>query len=104
MAWSEGRNDKIRAVHVFTVAIDNSSWTAIPLPAGVDCDTALCKCRTNTNVWKLASLSGGSPYITFEAAGALAVDIAKNAAATLFYIQGTAATDTFEVLLGRRQV
>lgn len=104
MSWSEQRNDKIRTVHVFETAIDNSTWTPITLPTGVDCNTSLGKCRTNTNVWKLAHTSAGTPkYITFEAAGAVAVDIDKNAAAVLYYVKGTAASDTFEVLLGRRQ-
>lgn len=102
MAWSEQRSGDVKTVHVFTTAIDNGSWTAITIPSGVNCNTALCKCRTSTNVWKLASLSGGSPYITFEAAGSLAVDIVQDASVTLFYVQGTDANDTFEVILGRK--
>lgn len=102
MAWATERGERVKTVHVFTTAIDNSTWTAITIPSSVNCNTALCKCRSATNVWLLASLSGGTPYITFEAAGSLAVDIVQDASATLFYVKGTEASDTFEVILGRK--
>lgn len=92
----------LTAIQVFTTAIDNSSWTAIPLPAGIDCNTALGKCRSATNKWLMSHASGGSPYITFEAAGTFVVDIEKTEAGTLYYVKGTVASDTFEVVLGRR--
>lgn len=102
MAGGDFIVEQATTVHVFTTAIDNSTWTPITLPAGVDCNSALCKCRSATNLWKLSHLSGGSPYITYEAAGAITMDVDKDAAAILFYVQGTEGSDTFEVILLRR--
>ena len=89
-------------VIVFTTAIDHANWTAISIPSTTHCDSALCKCRTSTNKWYLAHLSGGDPYITFEAAGSFTLDITKSPSDVLFYVKGTAASDTFEVILSRR--
>lgn len=92
----------IIAIQCFTTAIDNSSWTAITLPAGITCKSSLGKCREATNKWYLSHLSDGSIYSTFEAAGSFVLDIEKTKAAVLYYVKGTAANDTFEVILGKR--
>ena len=89
-------------VEVFVTAIDNSSWTAITLPAGVDCKSAMGKCRSATNKWMLSHASDGDPYITFEAAGSFVADVEGVTASILYYVKGTEASDTFEVVLGRR--
>jgi len=102
MAWKAGSTKELSVVRVVETAIDNSTWTAITLPAAVDCISALCKCRLSTNVWFIASESdAANGYMTIEAGGSYTVDLKKYAAQTLFWIKGTAASDTFEVLLGR---
>ena len=92
---------QVSQVHVFTTAIDNSTWTPIILPGNVDCESVLCKCRTATNLWYMSHVVAGSAYITFEAGSAFTLDIDKNSGDTLFYVKGTAASDTFEVVISR---
>lgn len=92
----------ITAIQVFETAIDNSSWTAITLPAGIECKSALGKCRAATNKWYMSHLADGSKYVTWEAAGSFTLDIETVKAAILYYVKGTAASDTFEVVLGKR--
>ena len=88
-----------KSFEVFTVSIDNSSWTAVTLPSTQKCESALIKCRNSDNVFMISHLSGGSPYFTFEAGGTFTLDIDKDASAVLCYVKGTEASDTLEVII-----
>ena len=89
---------EVKHVEVFETSISSAAWTAITLPAGINCDSALCKCRLSTTSWKLSHLSTGTPYFTFEAGGSFTLDIDKDAGDILFYVQPST-NDTFEVIV-----
>jgi len=50
----------------------------------------------------MSHLADGSVYITWEAAGSFVADVEGVTASILYYVKGTEASDTFEVVLGRR--
>jgi len=88
-------------IKIFKVPIDNSNWTAITLPSNVDCDSAFGKCRSATNAWKMADNNNpGEDYVSWPPGASWTLDIAKKMGETLYYVKGSEASDTFELVLG----
>jgi hypothetical protein len=96
--------EEITTIRVFAIAINNTEWLPITLPAGVDCNCALGFCRSDSNVWSLSHDDDPAvtEYATFKAGAGFSVNIDKDAAAILFYVKGTEAADYFQVILGRK--
>ena len=79
---------------VFAVDINSSTYTAIPLPTGVNCKSLILKTRAGGN-WLLATSASPTAYMTVT--GPLSLSLVAFAGATICYAKGTV-SDTLEVL------
>ena len=82
-------------------AVDTSSWTAITLPAGQDCQDYAVQASDSVDV-KISSDSAGATYFTIKADSALSLNEALGPEAYFFYVQSVAANTTVEVQPLRR--
>lgn len=80
-------------VAVDNVSITTSAWSAITVPAGVNCKSIIAKTRNNNN-WLLGAITNATEYMTMD--GVLEIAIAQSPGATLFYAKA-AVNDTLEI-------
>lgn len=83
---------------VINQAVDNTSWTAVVMPAGRNCKQIVIQERGG-GAFKIAHESDGDPYFSVAASAALSMEIAADAGERLFYAQMAAGSGTIEVLL-----
>jgi len=86
-------------IEVLNVAVTNGAWTAILMPNRVAesaCKSIICKMRV-AGTWQLSHLATGARYYSVGTQP-LAMDIAKDRAEVLFYVN-PGADGVFEVIL-----
>lgn len=79
---------------VFTLDINAGSYTAMALPAGVNCKSLILKTRSGST-WLLATSDNPTAYMTVT--GPLSLSLVAFAGCTICYAKGTI-SDTLEVL------
>jgi len=73
-------------VAIDNISITTSAWTAVSVPAGVNCKSVIVKMRDSTN-WLLATTDDASEYMTID--GALEVAVAQGPDTVLFYAKAS---------------
>ncbi|MCP4607759.1 MAG: hypothetical protein GY845_03440 [Planctomycetes bacterium] len=82
-------------------AIDTSSWTAVTLPSGQDCEDYAVQAR-DAVVIKISSADDGATYWTLKSNDSVSLNEALGPGAYFFYAQSITSGTTIEVQPLRR--
>lgn len=81
---------------ILNVTVEDDEWIAIDTGALEPCRAILARLRSG-NTWKLSHVSDGAEYYTVTLN--IAIDIIKDEATTLFYVQTVSGQDVLECIL-----